>query len=428
MDQVIHPRHLLGHELEYELNIRNVKTKKDRNEKVKVLGRLFAKESQGAKHIDLNSYTSTFENEKENINNTLVNIASLIVDFEGNPADTLFSRVKSRIAHVTGRVQRLVVPAEGDKVEEIRLYKNESYATCLELEADLHEKIIVDQPNDLNQSVSQQPVINISPPVASCSNKQFFLSGLNIKFNGDPKTVYDFIERISDIAQARNIPDNELFKSAIELFTGNARIWFRSIRTTVLNWNDLLQRLKVDFLPPFVDDEIWEQIKARKQRKNESVVILVAEMENLFSRLPRVPCESTKIKYIKQNLLPEYITQLALHFPESVQELTSLVKRLEEASAIKNKSRKSITSQEVNTVQTQHNNNFRANNSNNRGDSNNTKNNIKCWNCTKTGHSYQACKLKRKIFCFRCGNPNVTTKTCARCSKNVPLAREPADA
>ena len=90
-----------------------------------------------------------------------------------------------------------------------------------------------------------------------------------------------------------------------------------------------------------------------------------------------MPCESTKIKYIKQNLLPEYITQLALHFPESVQELTSLVKRLEEASSIKNKSRKSRTSQEVNMVQTQHINSFRAKNSDSRGDSNNTKNNIK---------------------------------------------------
>jgi hypothetical protein len=402
MDQVIHPRHLLSHELEYELNIRNVKTKKDRTEKIKVLGRLFAKESQGAKQIDLDNYASPFENEKENINNTLVSIASLIVDFEGNPADTLFSRIKSRIAHVTGRVLRLLVPAAGDNVEEIELYKNESYATCLELEADLHEKIIVDQPTDLNQSVSQQPVINISPPVASCSNKQFFLSNLNIKFNGDPKSVYDFIERISDIAQARNIPDNDLFKSAIELFTGNARVWFRSIRTTVLNWNDLLERLKIDFLPPFVEDEIWEQIKARKQRKNESVVILVAEMENLFSRLPRVPCESTKIKYIKQNLLPEYITQLALHFPESVQELTALVRRLEEASSIKNKSRKSITSQEVSSVQTQRSNNFRAisNNNNSKGDSNHTKNNIKCWNCSKNGHTFQTCRLKKKNIVF----------------------------
>ena len=55
-------------------------------------------------------------------------------------------------------------------------------------------------------------------------------------------------------------------------------------------------------------------------------------MENLFTRLSRLPYETTRVKHIKFNLIPEYLTQLALHPVDSINDLITLVRRLEEAS------------------------------------------------------------------------------------------------
>lgn len=440
MDYEFSPRHLLSPEIEYELKIRNVNSRKDRSEKIKILARLLHREAQGSDIIDLENYESSFDDERDAINSTIVNITSLILDFEGNPADSLFNRIKSRLAHVTGRVQRLDVPDEGDNRDEIKNFKEETYATCLELDAEVHDKIITDTlTTDPNQSATGRlSTVNIPPPVVTCSKKQILLSDLNVKFNGDPNLVYNFIERITEIAHARGVTDEDLFKSAVELFVGDAFVWYRSVKNIVLNWPDLLLRLKTDFLSPCIEDEIWDQIKSRKQRKDESVILFIAQIENLFTRLSRTPCEATKVKILKQNLLPEYISQLALSVIDSVQDLVNLVKRLEEANYLKNKNRNLSNRQTMQTCEIYRNNNHNNNANFNNEQRTNTPNfssrvfernvsaqhptasnyAMKCWNCNKIGHLYSSCRLKKNKFCFRCGAANVTVKTCSRCKKN----------
>lgn len=434
MDYEFLPRHLLLNEIDYELKIRNVNSRKDRSEKIKILSRLLQRENLGTDIIDLENYDSTFEEERDAINSTIVSITSLVVDFEGNPADTLFQRIKSRIAHVTGRVQRIIVP-EGD--DDIRFYKQETYATCLELDANVHDKLVpTTPPPNPNLNFSGRPsTINNPPTVVTCSKERVNLSNLNVKFNGNASQVYDFIERITEVAHARSITEDDLFKSAVELFVGDAFVWYRSIKNIVLNWHDLLLRLKTDFLSPCVEDETWDQIKSRKQRRDEPVILFVAQLENLFSRLSRNPCEATKVKIIKQNLLPEYISQLALSIIDSVQDLVNLVKRLEEANYLKYKNRGTSNRHPNQTCEifNQSRNNFdngqRPKPSFSRSRTydqkiatpnrdTEDKKTLKCWNCDKAGHLYSVCRLKRNKFCFRCGTANVTVKTCFRCSKN----------
>lgn len=78
------PRHLLLSEIDYELKIRGSYSRRDRADKIKILSRLLYRESQGANLINLEDYVTTFETERDQINETAVSIASLILDFEGN--------------------------------------------------------------------------------------------------------------------------------------------------------------------------------------------------------------------------------------------------------------------------------------------------------------------------------------------------------
>lgn len=75
-------------------------------------------------------------------------------------------------------------------------------------------------------------------------------------------------------------------------------------------------------------------LKSRKQGRNEPTVIFIACMEALFSRLSHHPAESTKIKFIKLGLQSEYQKRLALSDIDTIETLSKLCKKLEEADVL----------------------------------------------------------------------------------------------
>lgn len=41
-----------------------------------------------------------------------------------------------------------------------------------------------------------------------------------------------------------------------------------------------------------------------------------------------------------------------------------------------------------------------------------------CWNCNQTGHRFNQCTSVKRKHCYRCGQPNVTSKECPKCAGN----------
>lgn len=448
--------HLLDYELDYELAIRSVITQRNVSEKRKILSKLIKKERSANKpgsQVDLDNYNYNFKFEEAAINKSITSITDAIIDFEGTTSDSAYARIQSRIIHLSDRVKRLVVP--GDDEDSVEGFKQESYATCIQLESDLDDRVTVDPQTPTNipfPPQMTQPVVNVSP-VISCSSSKQPLSTWGVKFNGDAKSVYYFLERVSDLSRARGVSEDELFISAVELFVGDAFIWYRSVRSSVTDWNSLVARLKKDFLPPYSDDEVWDSIRQRKQKKNESFTIFIAQLENLFSRLTVPVAEVTKVKYVKRNLLPEYIHQLALHPVDSISTLTNLCRNLEEAAYItakrpaqhqvsylenpvssphisrtknvnfRNSSRQGNYSRRPNNAHSQPAEVMEADTSKIKPDTFNSKQTaskgqVICFNCRLPNHNFRSCTLKRNLFCFRCGEQNVKVSTCPKCAKN----------
>ncbi|KAK0070931.1 hypothetical protein PV325_013837, partial [Microctonus aethiopoides] len=226
--------HLLDFELDYELAIRNVVTTRTVNERRKILTKLLRKEKDnpGSK-ICLDTYVFDFNFEEEEINKSILSITDVIIDFEGTVTDSAYGRVRSRINHLTGRISRIQIP-DGEDKDNVTLFKNESYATCLKLESDLDDKVITepDTPNNLSfLPTPVSPIVNVSPVVTCTANKQP-ISTWGVKFNGDHKRLFYFLERVSDLSKSRDVSEVELFNSAVELFVGDAFIWYRSIKNT----------------------------------------------------------------------------------------------------------------------------------------------------------------------------------------------------
>jgi hypothetical protein len=239
------------------------------------------------------------------------------------------------------------------------------------------------------------------------------------------------LERVGELSVARNATSRDLFNAAIDLSSGKALIWYRSVRSRLSDWDEVVQLLKQEFLPPDFDDLLWDEIKSRLQGKSESITIYVAVMETLFARLSRPPAEITKVKTIRRNLLPCYLNQLSITEVVTVPELIKLCKKVEELSALRQKHRaapKSSCVLEPELAYVRASEPAKASpraiivkepsgNSARRSEpASSSSRSFKCWNCQQPNHSFMNCRLKRKQFCYRCGEPDVTVATCKKCN------------
>lgn len=454
--------HLLDFELENELASREISTSRCVADKRKILSKLLKKErdSPGSK-INLENYNFDFNTEQSEINRSFNSITDAIIDFgdNGNIKDSAYQRIKSRIAHISNRINRLKLilsipnKVPNDQLGDFLKFQTEAVATCLKLESDLDDCVKNSATVDnMTFGPPPPPVINVAAPVVSY-NKMKPISEWGIKFNGDSKKVYSFIESITEVAQARRVTKDELYDAAIELFEGDAFIWYRHIRTLVRDWDSLIQLLKKDFLHGDINEDIWDQIKNKKQRRGESVAIYFAHLDNLFNRLSEPPTDNIKIHYIKKNLLPEYISLLALFETNTVTELYNHCKKLEEAEYLKNKgkainqvsnlcenselsnSKKPFSKPEnqfSNPSTSSYSGKFVNRTSNFKSESKNLSNknenqsrifhnkikSMSCWNCGLPNHTFHNCRAKKQVFCFKCGLSNFTKSNCINCSKN----------
>ncbi|KAL3271843.1 hypothetical protein HHI36_022313 [Cryptolaemus montrouzieri] len=72
---------------------------------------LLDKERRGQVH-NLLDPSYVFANERDDVEYALLSIRQLINEFEGTTSDSVYKRVKFRLAHITSRVQRMPIDAE----------------------------------------------------------------------------------------------------------------------------------------------------------------------------------------------------------------------------------------------------------------------------------------------------------------------------
>ncbi|KAG5862051.1 hypothetical protein JTB14_008164 [Gonioctena quinquepunctata] len=316
-------KHLADYELEYEVNIRKVFSTRPLKNKRKILRKLLIKESSEPRsQVGLNLSTTTYDNEYYDINQSEKSYRDTIGEFEG-------------------RVQDLNIP--NDRLEEGTSFKNETNPSCIQYGAELDEE---PQVTNINDSVLNQTSNIINPSTQTntrCSSDKEPIKFPNkgvpqlkgIKFNGKSKNLFSFSEKNSEIAESRKVTDDELSTSAIELFTNDAYYWYGSIKHSVTDWKTVVEKLMKDFLRSDTEDQFWEQIKHRNQRKNESVTLYVAHIETVAD----YPVQSLNAQKLNTSggVLPEYISQLALVDIASVGQLSSLCRKLENTSYLKSK-------------------------------------------------------------------------------------------
>lgn len=241
-----------------------------------------------------------------------------------------------------------------------------------------------------------------------------------IKFDNSGPSIASFLERVEELRRARGITHQELYESAVDLFSGPALVWYRAAANRIKSWQQLTEELREVFQPADYDLKLHQEIFSRYQGDNEPLDLFIAAMEGLYNRLATSVPETTRLAQIYSNLHPQLQDRLALCSIESLEQLRTMGRRAEAGRLSINRSRpmarnyalepdlayhdssrsKRISSGRVATIQTP----FLERQA------------MTCWNCGETGHPFRFCRKPKKKFCFGCGKDNTMKRDCSKCS------------
>ncbi|XP_057666029.1 uncharacterized protein LOC130899876 [Diorhabda carinulata] len=241
-------------------------------------------------------------------------------------------------------------------------------------------------------------------------------------FNGKG-SLMEFLEQIEMLRASRGLSEEELFIKSCELFKDAALTWFLTNKSKITSWASLVAKLKKDFLPSNYQFDLEIQIANRTQGPQESATLYIAEMESLFKRLEIIPEETTRVLKIRRNLLPLFVSQLALHDTNTIDELSNLCKQIEDSQTWSERYRmlqsdnpRGSCSQSFreHNAKTSNKVQFKENKI---SQNVSTLAQVVCYNCDRNGHKYSQCRDIKRIFCYGCGMKNVVKTKCNFCAQ-----------
>lgn len=401
-------------------------------------------------HCALNSASSTkfcmvgdFEENKNEILQTIQELHEIVDDDSKKLSSAEIRRVNSRLLHLKNRVSSLIITNEeeqkykDDFLSEISLIESLVYYSITDFDKLTISEQVFSNPPVLTSTV-REPAEIISPTTVVHSytspvSKPIPVSQWKLQFSGNVQklSVMSFLERVEELKIARNVSDQELFHSCIDLFSDKALSWYRSIRTSVSTWQELTILLKRDFLPEDYDECLLSEIKNRIQGPQEDVLSYILAVEALFLRLGERKTEKYVVKQIVRNLHPTFANALVLHEISSISELKDRCRRIEDIQIRASKyrtppsKRSELLEPDLACLPARDNTSVTYDNTLKNAQVERSKDYM-CWNCGLGDHLFRSCTRPSTIFCYICGKKNFTTKTCPNAhSKNVHAGVSP---
>lgn len=422
-------------EIAYELAILGVTTISDMGEMRKTLRRL--RKLQKSASFVSPKYPFTYEQDVEALEAKVKEIQALIDSFSDSSKSSGYQKISTKLTHATSRLNRCQATSDEQRQQVSQMLVSFT-GMCTQLRAKAKQYA---RSSTLNASgiLVPEPVLGATGESSSDSDDEVKPDASrkvewvhsptpssvpvikwNLQFSGDHSimTVNAFLERVEELMIARNVTKEQVFRSALDLFSGRALVWYRANRKNLSDWDELTVALREEFQHPDYDELLFDEIRRRTQGPNESIGMYVSMMTNLFSRLSIQIPESNRVRIMSKNLAPFYQSQLGLAEIRTVDDLVAMGKKLEQRrSYVENyvpppRRHQSLepdlaylASTSVSTV------------------SHESSPARKCWNCDREGHIARDCRRPRRKHCYRCGQPNVTTTTCTRCPLNSRRVR-----
>lgn len=385
------------------------------------------------------TYSYAFEEDQKALVKGIKDVTLLIGNFVEEPTPNLRRTIKSKLLHMASRAKRMVNVTDEQTTRKKGFIKK---ITELEknMECDPKEDIAEDPISDENDDNSDNSEDNLSdeevqatvnkktstPKQSKRKNydaierdhtfntvvKAIPVYKWQIKFSGmdGGASLNSFLQQVEDYRISRNVTKDQLVRSACDLFTDDALLWYRAERQSIVNWDDMVEKLRNYFLPANYDQQLLEEINRRKQDPEERFSSYLLKMRSLMSRLTVPLPEKLQVEKIKKNLSPFYLMQMGLTQAKTYAELSQLAGSLDEKKTLIDNFAPPCTSKgdlepELGFVSSR--------GGNVSGAAGQSERRVRCWTCGKPGHTKSEC-LNRKR-CKNCGWFGVSTEECRKC-------------
>lgn len=286
-------------------------------------------------------------------------------------------------------------------------------------------------PNENQRSANesfQNRSINSDSGRSSSSNLSVRIDKWNISYDGS-QDINDFLFKVDTLKEQYNSTDEQVVAGFHTFLRGKAETWFWS--HLKLNKTTSYSQLKLALIRQFgrIENDCDRIVKMieRRQLAKETFDDYFTEMLNMNSKLSQPMSDNKMIDLIKNNARESLASLLFSYDLFSLEHLRDAARKAEQFLAKQqNRSQRKFVSEidssggnddigndmtEVAALQHgQYRNKFRK-------EIDTSK--FKCWNCDQIGHSFYDCPSeKRTLFCFKCGEKNVSTPQCSKHSKN----------
>ncbi|XP_055908542.1 uncharacterized protein LOC129943258 [Eupeodes corollae] len=302
------------------------------------------------------------------------------------------------------QTQNLDVPNSNPRVDFEQFLQNASFSTQNRA------------PVSHQTSTSQPSIIN-----TNCKVEKW-----KISFDGT-ENVYDFWFKVETLKERSQSSWDHVLANFHVLLKGKAEswYWFFLKKNPTVSHDSLKYAIIKEFSKTENEYEKMLRMVSRRQGFKETFDDFYTEILRLNARLKEPLSDTKLIDLIKKNskdnlgtlLFPYQLTCLeqmrdvarqgeAFLLHQSSQKSLNYKRNVSEIEQESDSSEdKKCESQDLEAFSKFNKPNFKALDTSN----------FTCWNCQKLGHSFYDCPSeKRNLFCYRCGEKNVTTITCSK--------------
>ena len=136
----------------------------------------------------------------------------------------------------------------------------------------------------------------------------------NLTFTGDSRSmqVEDFLYKIKKLARHEGVNEKELLRNIHHRLKGEAYDWWFTREDRFSKWSKFEDEIRFRYGNPNRDRGIKTQIRELKQRKRETFIAYVTEVEKLNQCLQKPFSSSTLFELVWDNMRPHYRSKLSI--------------------------------------------------------------------------------------------------------------------
>lgn len=290
---------------------------------------------------------------------------------------------------------------------------------------------------NVNNAANQQqpPAVNVA------AGRPGFVQQMakwNLKFSGTSGDTWvnEFLFRVETLARSANIEQDRIPGGMHYILHGDANKWYWVFyrENPNVDWATFTDAMRHQFSSTQTTFEIWDDLRARKQRNNESFSTFSVDIASMAMKLTQPVQEADMVALLRANMKPQLKSALVYHQTPTVRLLSEAAKQFEklamETIPLESRRDNRIAPQRLHEIDAvPHHAYGQPLERNREGNAYEDvaamtrkaasgQSLVTCWNCDDIGHSFQDCTVAtRNVFCYGCGAKNIYKPNCQRCSQ-----------